>query len=82
MKKIQYKASNIICNSSEFYEELLIRSNEVSIHQKHLRTLATQIYKSLADINPDFMKTYFKRNVLQFTKWTCLKITINKLSVI
>ena len=60
MKKIQYQASNIIYNSSEFYEELLIRSNEVSIHQKHLRTLATEIYKSLADINPDFMKPYFK----------------------
>ena len=59
MKKIQYQASNIY-NSSEFYEELLIRSNEVSIHQKHLRTLATEIYKSLADINPDFMKPYFK----------------------
>ena len=59
MKKIQYQASNIIYNSSEFYEELLIRSNEVSIHQKDLRTLATEIYKSLADINPDFMKPYF-----------------------
>ena len=29
------------------------------MHQKHLRTLATQIYKSLTDINPDFMKPYF-----------------------
>ena len=32
----------------------------MSIHQKHLRALATEIYKSLADINPDFMKPYFK----------------------
>ena len=58
--KIQYKALKIIYNSSESYEELLTRSNEVSIHQKHLRALATEIYKSLADINPDFMKPYFK----------------------
>ena len=29
------------------------------MHQKHLRTLATEIYKSLTDINPDFMKPYF-----------------------
>ena len=42
------------------YEELLTRSNEMSIHQKHLRALGTEIYKSLADINPDFMKPYFK----------------------
>ena len=29
------------------------------INQKHLRALATEICKSLADINPDFMKPYF-----------------------
>ena len=29
-----------IYNSSELHEELLTRSNEVSIHQKHLNTLA------------------------------------------
>ena len=59
IEKIQYKALKIIYNSNESYEELLTRSNEVSIHQKHLRALATDIYKSLADINPDFMKPYF-----------------------
>ena len=59
-EKIQYKALKIIYNSSESYEELFTRSNKVSIHQKHLRALATEIYKSLADINPDFMKPYFK----------------------
>ena len=32
----------------------------MSIHQKHLRTLAKEIYKSLADINPEFIKPYFK----------------------
>ena len=30
------------------------------IYQKHLRALAAEIYKGLADINPDFMKPYFK----------------------
>ena len=59
IEKIQYKALKIIYNSNESYEELLTRSNEVSVRQKHLRTLATEIYKSSADINPDFMKPYF-----------------------
>ena len=66
IEKIQYKALKIIYNSSESYEELLARSNEVSIHQKHLRALATEIYKSLADINSDFMKPYFKRKEMPF----------------
>ena len=60
IEKIQYKALKIIYNSTESYEELLTRSNEVLIHQKNVRALATEIYKSLADINPDFMKPYFK----------------------
>ena len=59
IEKIQYKTLKIIYNSNESYEELLLRSNEVSVHQKQLRILATEAFKSLADINPDFMKSYF-----------------------
>ena len=55
----QYKALKIVCNSNVSYEELLLHSNEVSIHQKQLRLLATEVFKSLADLNPDFMKSYF-----------------------
>ena len=59
VEKIHYKALKIVYNSNECYEELLIQNNEVSIHQKQLRTLSTEIYKSLTDVNPDFMKNYF-----------------------
>ena len=57
--KIQYKALKIVYNSNESHEELLLRNNEVSIHRKQLRILATEAVKTLADINPDFMKSYF-----------------------
>ena len=60
IEKNQYKALKIIYNSGESHEEFLTRSNEVSVHQKHLRALATESYNSLADINPDFMNPYFK----------------------
>ena len=43
IEKIQYKALKLIYNSNESYEELLTRTNEVSIHQQHLRALATEI---------------------------------------
>ena len=59
VEKIHYKALKIVYNSNECYEELLIQNNEISIRQKQLRTLATEIYKSLTDVNPDFMKNYF-----------------------
>ena len=43
LKKIHDKALKIVYDSNECYKELLIRHNEVSIHQKRLRTLATEI---------------------------------------
>ena len=59
IEKIQYKSLKVVYNNNESYEELFLRSNKVSIHQKQLRILASEIFKSLADINPDFMKSYF-----------------------
>ena len=59
IEKIQYKSLKIVYNSNESYEEPLLRNNEVSIHQKQLRILATEVFKSLADMSPDFVKSYF-----------------------
>ena len=44
IEKFQCNALKVIYNSSESYVELLTRSNEVPTHQKHVRTLATEIY--------------------------------------
>ena len=59
IEKIQYKALKIVYNSNESYKDLFLLNNEVSIHQKQLRILATEVFKSLADVNPDFIKSYF-----------------------
>ena len=67
MKKIQYKALKIVYNSNESYEELLLRNNEVSVHQNQLRILAGEVFKSLANMNPDFMKPYF--TIKEITYW-------------
>ena len=39
----------------ESHENLLNRSGNISIHQKHLRYLAIEVYKSLAVLNPGFI---------------------------
>ena len=49
----------IVYNINESYEELLLHRNEVSIHQKQVRILATGVFESLTHLNPDFMKSYF-----------------------
>ena len=47
----------------EWYENLLNRSDDISIHQKHLRYLAIyEVYKSLAKLIPRFMWNFFERN--------------------
>ena len=59
MGKIQCKALKIIFNSNESFEYLLLNRNEVSIHQKHLRQLTTEIYKSLIDLNLEVINPLF-----------------------
>ena len=59
MEKSQFRVLNIIYDSNESNEELIISNNEVSVSRNHLRALATEINKSLADKNPGFMKPYF-----------------------
>ena len=42
-----------------FFDDLLKRDRSVSIHQKNLQILATEIYKSKNDLRPKIMKDTF-----------------------
>ena len=59
MEEIQYKALKIVFNSNESFEDLILHSKEVSIHQKQLRQLTTEVCKSLTDLSPEFIKPFF-----------------------
>ena len=41
--------------SDESYKNLLNLNNSVSLHQRHLRILVTEIFKSVSKTNPMFM---------------------------
>ena len=41
-------------------------SNNVSIHLRHLHFLAIEVYKSLLNINPEFMWEFFNKNPVQY----------------
>ena len=45
MLKIHHKKLKVIYESNKTYEELLELSETVSIHQRHLRSLVTKVYK-------------------------------------
>ena len=65
--KIQFRTLQIVYNNyDKSYHDLLNFSNDVSIHQRHLRFLAVEIYKSLMNINPEFMWEFFNKNPVQY----------------
>ena len=61
-EKIHHKTLKVIYESNDTYENLLLQSNTVSVHQRHFTFLMIEIYKSISQLNPQFMwsriKTY------------------------
>ena len=59
IEKIHHRTLKVIYQPEESYVNLLLKSSSVSEHQRHLRFLITEIYKSTTQINPEFMWSYF-----------------------
>ena len=53
VQKIYFRTMQVVYNTYEkSYNELLILNRDISIHQKHLHCLATEIYQSFNNLNP------------------------------
>ena len=52
IEKIHHKTLKVICESNDTYDNLLLQSNTVSVHQ---RFLMTEIYKSISKLRLKFM---------------------------
>ena len=61
IEKIHQKTLKVTYDIDDSYNNLLLRSNHVSIHQRHLRFLVTEIFKSISQINPEFKWLFFKQ---------------------
>ncbi len=40
------------------YEQLLEKCNYITLHIRDLRIISTEVFKSLNNLNPSFMKEY------------------------
>ena len=64
IKKIQKLCLRIIrSNYKSDYNNLLRKSRKTIMEEKRLRNLATDIFKTLSNINPNYLKEIFKPNV-------------------
>ena len=59
IEKIHHRTLKVMYQSNDTYENLLLQSNTVSVHQRHLRFLMIEIYKSISQLNPQFMWSFF-----------------------
>ena len=60
IEKIHHRTVKVVYGIDDFYSNHLLSSNSVSIHQRHLRFLLTEIFKSIFQINPEFKSVFFK----------------------
>ena len=60
MQKIHHRALRLLNNDfTSDYSELLNKSGKPSTEVKRLRTLALEMFKTLNNLNPDYMKEIF-----------------------
>ena len=71
--KIEKNHFKSVYGIDDSYNSLLLHRNAVSIHQKHLWFLVIEIFKSISEINSEFMWSTFKQ-ILQFNKGTYYKL--------
>ena len=71
IEKLHKRALQIIhsdYDSAINYEDLLLRDNSVTIHQRNLQFLITEIFKTIHGLNPSFIKEFF------ITEETCYNL--------
>ena len=50
IETIHHRTLNVVYGTDDSYKNLLLSSNAVSIHQRHLRFLVTEIFKSIQNL--------------------------------
>ena len=61
INKIHERALRLVYNDNvSTFEELLTKSNSVSVHHKNIQNLAIELYKTKNNIGPELLKDIFK----------------------
>ena len=66
IEKTHHMTLKVVSGVDDSYNNLLLSSNSVSIHQRYLGFLLTEIFKSISQINPEFLWLFFKPQKLSY----------------
>ena len=66
IQKIHHRTLKVVYGIDDSYNNLSVSSNSVSIHPRHLQFLVTEIFKSISQINPEFMWLFFRPKNLSY----------------
>ena len=79
INKIHERALRIIHkDSTSNFQELLNKSNSVSVHQRNLQLLLTEIYKTVHNLNPTFMTQVFEKKDVSYNLRESNSLTLPK----
>ena len=60
IENLQKRALNFLYNDCEIsYEELLLKADRATMNVNRLRILSIEIYKTINNLNPEFMRDLF-----------------------
>ena len=85
IQKIHHKALKVVYNSNKNYDELFRDNNDFQFIKRYLRALICVVFKSLKNLNPDFMWSYFvfkKITYLPYKKRSFAEITCYKIVIL
>ena len=66
--KVHHRTQQVVYDDefNKLYDELLELNNALSIHQRRLRYLAIEVFKSIMHLNPQFMWSYFEEKPMTY----------------
>ena len=77
--KIHHRTLQLVYDDfNKLCDELLELNNDLSIHQRHLRYLAIEVFKSIMHLNPQFMWSYFEEKPMPYNLRDGSKLVLPK----
>ena len=77
--KIHHRTLQVVYNDfNKSYDELLELNKDLSIHQRRLRYLAIEVFKSIMHLNPQFMWSSFEEKPISFNLRDGSKLVLPK----